>query len=464
MKNLLFICALLSAFVACQPEEEIFAEESVRLWFEKDTVSFDTLFTAEKSITQRLKVYNPAGKTVLLERIALKGGAQSPYTLYVNGRAGKEFGEQLLLGGDSLLLLLEVSLPQTLDTLPILVNDFLQVSNKGLQQEVPVVAYGQNARFIADSVLACSTVWDSPYPYVIEKSILVDSLCTLTIAKGSRVYFKPGASLIVKGSLRAIGDTAEVDRILFRNHRLDAYYENQPGQWGGIHFRPGSADNKLLYCTIRNAKRGIELETPDDNQQPDLELGYCRVENSFEAGIICYNSDLLAYNTLVNTAAGYTVANLAGGNYVYQHCTFANYFLQRQGLPVLLLTDGGGRAEEDVNPLHVLMVNSIVWGNLSRGNEIQLKAQDLNKVDVVFRNSLLRTTEDTWQGNGNIFGTEPFFPGFRNTLMYDYQLDSLSPAIDEGASVGLEFDLRGLLRDEKPDIGAFEYSPVPTKK
>ena len=460
MKYLLYICTLFFAFNACRPEEEIISEQQVRLRFEKDTVSFDTLFTSEQSITQRIKVYNPARTAVVLDQVALQNGSNSPFTLYVNGRPGKAFGEQLLLGGDSLLLLLEVSLSPTTDTLPYLAEDVLQITNQGLQQEVPVLAYGQNARFIKDTVLACNTVWDSPLPYVIEKSVTVDSLCTLTISKGSSLFFKPGASLYVKGTLLAVGDTATADRILFRNHRLDSYYKDQLGQWGGISFLPGSSGNQMLYCTIRNAEKGIQLYTPDDNQQADLELGYCRIENSLEGGIICYNSDLWAYNTLVNTAAGYTVANLAGGNYVYQHCTFANYFLKREGIPALYLSDHAvlpAGEEERANPLRVVLVNTIVWGNLSSGNEIRLDARNLNQVDIEFKNNLLRSTETSWSGSDNIFDKEVFFPEFTNTLLYDYRPDSLSPAIDAGASIGLEDDLSGKARDEKPDIGALEY-------
>lgn len=461
MKNLLFICTLFFAFMACRPDEEIISDNPVHIRPEKDTIQFDTLFTSEQSFTKRIKLYNPARESVLLERIGLQKGAQSPYTLYVNGRPGKEFGEQLLLGGDSLLLLLEVQLPPTDDTRPYLSGDLLQFSNKGLLQEVPVLAYGQNATVIQDSVLACNTVWDSSIPYIIEKPLLVDSLCTLTIAKGCRLYFKPGAALKVKGKLMAVGDTAETDRILFRNHRLDPFYKDKPGQWEGISFLPGSAGSQLLYCTIRNAKTAILVNNPDDNQQPDLELGYCRIENSLQGGIICHNSDLLAYNTLVNSSAGHTVASFAGGNYTYQHCTFANYFSQRQGIPALYIsnytvTPGG---EEKAHPLQVVMVNSIVWGSM--GDEIQLDIRDQTEVNIEMTTSLLRSARSEWTGEGNLLNTERSYHSFANTSLYNYRPDSLSPAIDAGTPIGLAYDLSGKPRDEKPDIGALEYLPEP---
>ncbi len=464
MKELLLVLVVFAGLgLACQPEEEILAKEAVRLQFEKDSVQFDTLFTSEKSITRRLRVYNPANKTVVVESIFLEGGNQSPYTLYVNGRAGKAFGEQSLLPGDSLLLLLEARLPVTADIRPYLASDVLVVANKGLRQEVSVVGWGQNALFLGDSVLACNTVWNSPLPYIIEKSILVDSLCSLMLAKGSRLYFKPGASLYVKGSLLAQGDSLEQDRILFRNHRRDPLYENQPGQWGGIIFLPGSKGNRLNYCDIRNAEYGVYLGTPDDDTEPDLELGNCRIENTLLGGIVCYTSDLLAYNTLVNTSVQYTVANLAGGNYTYEHCTFANYFPQREDVPVLVLSDNVMLEGDSLLSagLFVEMTNSIVWGNLNSSDEVLIDETGGMPVELMFSNNLLRSTIEGFSANGNILNNDRYYPSFRAIPAYNYRPDSLSPAIDAGIPSGQAYDLSGRLRDSKPDIGAYEYFPEP---
>ena len=461
MKQLLLLCILGTAFCwACQPEDEILAKEAVSLQFEQDSIQFDTLFTTEQSITRRFRVYNPSDQSVLIEQIALERGAQSPYTLYVNGQAGTAFGEQLLLAGDSLLLLLEARLPETSDTLPYLASDQLVFLNKGLRQEVAVVGYGQNALFVSDTVIACNSVWDSPLPYVIENSLLVDSLCTLRIQKGSRLYFKPDAHLYVKGSLLAEGDSAVEERILFRNHRLDPYYENQPGQWGGLIFLPGSSGNLLSFCDIRNAEYGIYLGTPDEDAKPDLELANCRIENTLRGGIVAYTSDLLAVNTLVNTSAQLTVANLAGGNFIYRHCTFANFFSQREDYPVLLLSDKVVLADGSVlsEPLWGLMENSIVWGSRAGGEELLVDNTGAAEIELEFLHNLLRTTNPAFAEKENIVGTDRYLPAFRNIELYDYRLDSLSPAIDAGVPSAVQLDLEGQPRDSQPDIGAYEYA------
>ena len=468
MKYLLIIFCIGTTILSCRPEEEFFADEAVRLRFEQDTVAFDTLFTTELSITKRLKVYNPSGKTVLIDYIGLSKGAESPYTIYVNGIRAKEFGEQHLIAGDSLLLLLEAKLPATDDTLPYLSSDLLLFNNRGLQQEVPVIGYGQNARFFSDSLVVCDQLWNSPVPYVFTKSVLVDSLCTLTIAKGTKMYFKPGASLFVKGSLIAKGDTAQADRILFRSHRFGEGYDNQPGQWGGVIFMPGTKNNVLNYCTIRNANYGIYLESPDEDNEPELELGNCQIENNLWGGIVCLNSDLKAYNTLVHSSARYTVANMGGGNYSYEHCTFVNFFSQREPVPVLYISDfiipAGEEKKEVTDLLKLRMVNSIVWGNLFSAKEIALDVKDEGNIQLDMSHNLLRTTESSWQVKENITGRDLYLPKFRLSFPFDYSPDSLSPAVDAALPLGYEFDVRGNLRDPKPDIGAIEFIPVPEKE
>jgi hypothetical protein len=44
-----------------------------------------------------------------------------------------------------------------------------------------------------------------------------------------------------------------------------------------------------------------------------------------------------------------------------------------------------------------------------------------------------------------------------DSLRYDFRLDTISPAIDRGNPLtSLPLDRNGIIRDEKPDIGAFE--------
>ena len=458
------ILLLLSGFVACMPDEEVLQHEAVNLRFSTDTVFFDTLFTSEQSITRRLRVYNTSNKAVLLDNIMLAEGDASPYTLYVNGKPGKSFGTQQLLGGDSLLLLLEVRLPATAASKPYLAADAVVIVNKGVRQEVPVVGWGQNVHRLGKSIVDCNTVWTNTRPYLVEDTLLVKSGCTLTIEKGTRIYFKPVAALVIAGTLIAEGDSA--NHVVFRNSRLDPLYEHQPGQWKGILFVEGSHSNRLRFTDIRNAMIGIRLGTPDNNDEPDLVLENCRLENHLQAGILCYTSDLEATNTLIANSAGPAVANLAGGNYRYIHCTFVNYFRGQREVPAAVFSDNTLLANNQllVADLNLTIKNSIIWGNLPSGNELLIDRSGNAQVMVQLENNLIRSSNSQFAEGGNILSTNLAFVKFQNVGTYNFRPDTLSPAIGAALPLGVERDLSGKKRDSKPDIGALEYFYVPKKK
>lgn len=453
------ICLLLliSGLISCMPEEEVLYRFPVDLRFSADTVNFDTLFTTEQSVTRRLRIYNPSNKAVLLESIRLRDGQDSPYTLLLNGIRGKNFGEQLLLGGDSLLVLLEARLPATSANDPYLASDALVVVNREFHQEVPVLGYGQNANMLAKSVLDCNTVWTSTRPYLVEDTLLVREGCTLTIEKGTRIFFKSAGTLIVQGTLQAEGDSA--NHILFQNNRLDDLYENVPGQWRGILFVEGSSNNLLRYCDIRNAEIGIRIGIPDDDDEPELVLEHCRLENHLQAGILAFTSDIEATNTLVANCFGPAVANLAGGSYRYIHCTFANFLRGQRDVPAVVFADNYPLPDNQLltAPLQVVLRNSIVWGNLPSGSELALDQNGGAPATVALEHNLLRTANESFAGNGNILNTSLDFVGFQAPMLYNFRPDSVSPAVGAAVPLGLERDLSGRLRDANPDIGALEY-------
>lgn len=454
--------------MACKPEEEKLTFDSdASLRFSTDTIFFDTVFTQVNSqirnITKRLTVFNDNDNAVEIERIALKKPT-SPYTIYVNGRASSSFENTRLLGNDSLLILVEVTIDPMDENLPFIVADEITFLTNSNEQDVKLVSWGQDANFLRDSVLACNTTWTKDRPYVIYNSILVDSLCSLTIEAGTKIYSHNGSYIFVKGKIDIQG-TAE-ERVLFRNDRLD--FKNIPGQWGGIIFLPGSKDNFMNFTDVRNAEVGIYLGTPDDNIEPDLTIGNSTIENIGGNtkvpvngglvlpgyGILAITSDLYAYNTLINNCAINIVGNYAGGNYRYEHCTFANnsFDFFRED-PSVVFADNLVIGEDAllVDNLNVELVNSIIWGNLQ--NEIIISNSGEADFTLSMSNNLLKTANTDFDVNGNILNENPNFVYPRG---HDYRLDTLSPAKDKGLVLGLITDHDGKPRDAAPDLGAFE--------
>lgn len=444
-------------FAHCTPaEEEISFDPAAYLAFSTDTVFFDTLFTDTVSFTNRLKVYNPQTNAVRLSNISLGMGGNSNFELSVNGIEGREFADQVILGGDSLLVLVEVTIPSRDENTPFLVEDSVVFVTNDNLQSVQLVAWGQDAHFFKhDSVIPCNTSWTADKPYVLYGSILVDSLCELTIEAGTKIYVNQGASLFIAGSLKANG-TADLP-VLFRNVRLDL--DNAPGQWTGLVFLEGSKDNDLDHVIIRNAEFGIRLGTPDNDTIPDLMLSNSIIENMSTYGILCFTSDLSAYNLLVNNCISATAGHFAGGHYSYQYCTFANYSLGlfNEG-PAVIFSDNlelsnGSLLQAD---LYTRLQNSIIWGDYQDVEELQFSATEGPKFEVLLEHSLIRSEDSEFDINNNIVNSNPDFPQFVDPIDYNYQLDTLSPAKDKGRQLPITTDLLGNPRDAMPDIGAYE--------
>ncbi len=162
------------------------------------------------------------------------------------------------------------------------------------------------------------------------------------------------------------------------------------------------------------------------------------------------------YNTLINNCELQTVANFAGGNYRYEHCTFAAFsfdFFRQQ--PSVILSNNVVLADNSLlnAPLMVEMSNSILWGNLP--DELLLSNDPSSGFNIDFTSSIIRSRQYSSDPlfQNNLMNVNPLFidPEEKN-----YRLDTLSPAKDAGAMLGITTDLEGNLRDILPDIGAYE--------
>lgn len=438
---------------ACEQEEDQFtSDSSVKLRFSADSVVFDTLFTSVGSITKRLWIYNDFDNAIRITSATLRNGGNSNYTVILNGNEGDDIRNIPIYGKDSIQALVTVNINPKDENSPFLVNDYLDFTTNGNQQFVNLVAWGQDANFIKKGILACDQVWSNDRPYVLLDSVFVAEGCKLVIAAGAKVYSNVNAGLIVSGSLEANGTFEE--RILFTNSRQDEDYRNAPGQWKGILFAETSHNNSINCSDIRNAVTGIWLGTPDDDAEADLVLSNSKIENMSNFGLVAFTSDLYAYNTLINNCGQYVLANLAGGNYRYEHCTFANFsfdFFRED--PAVAFSDNLPISADEIlaGDFQLEMVNSIVWGSLKEEMIFSNAGEQNFQLDL--SNNIFKSNEELLSGSNNILNEDPKFLDPSN---YDYSLDTLSIAKDVGISLSIFQDLEGKPRDAKPDIGALE--------
>ncbi len=439
--------------LACEPEvEQVSGDQGLKLTFSSDTVLFDTLLTTSpKSLTKRFRIYNPNSKAVKVSDIRLGKGTDSDYSVIINGKTSTSVQDEVIFGGDSLLVLVDARIDPQDESLPYLVKDSVIVEWNGNSDHVKLVAYGQDANFI-NSELICDEVWTNDRPYVIYSLALVDSLCTLTIEPGTKIYLDTDASLFVQGTLKVLGDSG--NHVTFRNTRFDENYITAPGQWGGIFFLEGSKNNEIRYADIENGQVGLRVGIPDDDNEFDLEVSHSTIRNMSVAGILAFTSDIYAYNVQIHNVNQFLVGNFAGGYYRYEHCTFANNasdFLTDD--PLLQFSDNIIIEDDKLltGDLYLEMTNCIAWG---KGDEQLLFSNEGGAgFDINVSNNIVKSAEEL---GDNYTSQESNFPGFVDPLSHNFQLDSLAFARDRGVDIGIADDLNGMPRDAKPDIGAFE--------
>lgn len=451
LKQLSVLLLALISVVSCKPTNPEFGLTPVQLRFSVDTVYFDTLLSTVTSITKRLRVYNDDSKAVTISHIGISNSSDA-FSIALNGVEGTNFENTDLLAGDSLLILLKANLQEQNLDLPYVVEEMVSFSTNGVEQQVPVIAWGQDAHFLRDSIVMCNSVWKAGKPYVIYDNLLIDSLCTLEMEPGTRIFSHLGSIVFVKGTLVTKGSAKAP--ILFTNDRFDNGFDKAPGQWGGIVFLEGSKSNTMDFTHIRNAQNGIWLGTPDLDTIPDLVMNNSIIENTSQSGILSFTSDLKLTNTLINNCVEFTFAGLAGGNYVFKHNTFANFgFGIFRNQPIMVFTNNLKLSDGTVifDDLKAEVLNNIIYGNQT--DEVQLVNAQEKLFEIYFSNNLIRTTI-AGLAEENLVNQDPLFV---KPSEFNYRIESLSPAKDVGINLGVLIDLDSLQRDNEPDMGAYEW-------
>jgi hypothetical protein len=510
MRYLLPLLLLLSSAVlflpGCEPKEDLL-QTSGRLELAADTVLFDTVFTTIGTVTKRLWVYNRNPGAVKTD-ISLAGTQGQTYSLVINGDAGPAANGVTIRGNDSLLILVKARLGDNGSSAApkdFLVVDQVKFRTNGNEQDVKLVAYGQNAYFHRADIISTDTTWPTDKPHVIINALFVQGTnrfdlgvlvlpnVTLRIPKGARIYSHAGASIIVQGRL-LVNDLTEPNAFVptdtvhlnnpnivrFSGDRLESVYNEVPGQWAGIQFYPGSRGNRIRYAEIKNAVFGVSLFNPENEAvRPSLTLDNTVIKNvsgsnpsyvnngNVPGGIVSLSGDVTATNCLLTNCGEYAVLSVGGGTQSFNFCTFANYTPAfHRETASLYFTNELATDPQVKLPLTLSLTNSIVWGSIE--DELLLKNYPDYSATLTVKNNLLRTKQ--YQTTAAVIGAagvnlvnqNPKFERSPENAVnrFNYLLDSSSPALDRPAPAGTAVppnDLRNLPRNlVRPDVGAYE--------
>jgi hypothetical protein len=463
MRRLFFVLALAIAFIGCKKTGFITSPDAL-LQTSVDSLHFDTVFTTTGSITQFFKIFNPNDQKLRLSNVQLMGGTVSAFKMNLDGTAGISFNDVEIEPNDSIYAFVTVTINPTLGTLPFIIQDSIRVTYNGNIRYIQLDAFGQNANFLRGKRVTTDTTWNNNLPFVIVGGLFIDQGKTLTISKGTKVYVHADAPIVVKGTLKAIGEKYDSTRIIFRGDRLDDPYRDFPGSWPGLIFDNNSINNELQFVTIRNAYQGIVAQNPSTNANPKVMLSECIIDNIYDVGVGGVNSSITARNCQV-TNCGYNVF-LVGGTYNFNFCTIASYgsyFIQHKN-PVLVLSDISGTTPLSLN---AIIRNSIIYGEGGIVDDeilVNKKAPvpfvfNVQLENVLYKMKSVDPTLITFSGN-KIRNSLPEFDSINTSKpFYNFRLRSTSPAINKANTTGLPpFDLDGKTRTlgTAPDLGAYE--------
>lgn len=461
-------------------DEKISADPNLKLEFSKDTLLFDTVFTTIGSSTAQIKVYNPNSKNIEIAAIGLGGGANSPYRINVDGALSKDnrFTNIELRAKDSLFIFVEITVDPLSTNAPVFIKDSIEFLTNGNHQDIKLLAYGQNMEILRNRSIQNDTTLTAAKPYLVYGDLIVDSMKTLTLAAGCRLYFHDKANLVVHGNMIANGTSEQP--ILMRGDRTDQIFEGIPynfvsNQWGGVLLLNKAGKHKFNFVNMNSGYVGIYFSNDDRNYRPSLEITNCRIHNFLKYGLVVQNGDVTVANTEISNTGAYSVY-LSGGKHTFIQSTIANYFnstnvriqpLSKEGNAAVTITE-----LNRIIPMGTIFKNCIIAG--SGSDELEILSRFADDYHGSFSNCYIRKVKPD--------PIPPMFTGiiwynskdtiFKNTYYdinkleyYNFMPDSVSPARNIGdpdVAKLFPFDLNGnsRLEDTKPDAGAYEWQPV----
>ena len=464
-------------FLTACKKDGITTNQEDKVSFSTDTLFFDTVFTTIGSSTRKFKIYNKHNSSIKISSIKLASGNNSQFRLNVNGIPGTEFKDLEIRAKDSMWVFADVTVDPQNTNLPFVITDSIEFTTNGNSQDVQLVAFGQNAIFhksktgASSFLINCNDVWENDTPHVVYGIAVIDTACTLTIEKGTKVYFHSNAALVAsnKASLKINGTKEEP--VILEGDRLEPWYKNVAGQWYGVYLFPLSIDNEINWAVIKNSRLGVQADTlnPAFSSNPTLTIRNSTIYNCSGIGISGRGAWIEGSNCVFANCGDYCGAFSLGGKYDFKHCTFVNY--SPSGIDQSAVILNNWFEDNDRNIIsrdleQANFTNCIIHG--SQVNEIVLSKSDEAIFNYQFKNCLVKANKKDTD-----FESAEFIncvvnknPNFIDQNDGDFNLEENSFAKDIGDltevnndAINLENDLNGNSRiaDTKPDAGAFEF-------
>ena len=100
----IFIITIVLSFASCKKPVNFSDDNSLKVAFSTDTITFDTVFTSLGSSTRHLMVYNNNDENLKISSIRLQNGNMSQFSINVDGVAGYDFSDIEIYAKDSIYI------------------------------------------------------------------------------------------------------------------------------------------------------------------------------------------------------------------------------------------------------------------------------------------------------------------------------------------------------------------------
>ena len=442
----------LVAFQSCR-EDFDFDPISSDLRFSQDTISVDTVYNFSKSETYVLKIYNPEDKDLVIPRIALAKGDQSYFNINVDGQAGSSFTNVPIRKNDSLFVFVEIEAQEA----PInpFYDDEILIESTQRQQHVKLISWIEKAQLHSANENIVSAQWDADQAHVIEGNLTVTN--RLDIAEGTKVYFKPNASLTIDQNAELNVNGALGNEVKFRSSRHDKKYDSIPNQWKHIELKSNSR-SFIQYAKIIGGDTGLKVN------QAELNIQNSFIVNHQSYGILANNAKINGHNVILNNAnlASFAVEN--GGEYAFYHSTFANFFnLVGTAGPAYSLYLSNYTLD-GTNALTQATFGNCIFYNQRTPNAVVFDRREGVGFNYSFDTNLFKNVNTAELNVLSALGFSNSIVGdplFVNPIYTANQLNVLenSPALNAGkVSIAQQYplDYYGIPRGTNPTLGAFQ--------
>ena len=476
MPKYIFLILLLAIF-SCKKEDSLL-NENQKLSFSNDTIIFDTIFSSIGSITKTLTVYNNNANDIITD-IEINGVDAAHFRMNIDGVPGNKQSDIHIPANDSIFIFLEITIdPSNLNT-PFILTDSIIFRKNNHEQNVKLVAWGQNAYFHTANtfgeiinnedttrfyyhLINENTIWENNKPHVIYGYVIIEGGYELLIEAGSNIHLHKNSGIIVGNPFsNTTGASLQINgnlnnEVIIQGDRLDPWYRDLPGQWDRIWLMPGSINNKINYAIIKNGSVAIHADSVYNNN-PTVEISNCIIENISNIGILGQGAHIKAENTIISNCGQYAIACNIGGEYEFNHCTIGNYWsFNNRKNPSILLNNYYEGADGNIyirNLNKAEFTNCIIDGSLS--SEISFDKHESGVFNYHFNHTLVKIDPNINTNNQNytnvIKNQNPLFKSLN-----DFHLEIESPAINAGINSNTTNDIEGNIR-LNPDLGAYEY-------